>query len=121
MGQFNQLNERLSWLTEELQLYLCLLLRRLKRGATTAGFIESKTSDNSIMNQFFRALWWYFFFCQKLGNFFDQLLFSLSWTANICDPSTIIKSSYGGNLVDLPCCYASNRKRGIIFVGLFQP
>ena len=30
LGQFNQLNERLSWLTEELQLYLCLLLRRLK-------------------------------------------------------------------------------------------
>ena len=60
------------------------------------------------------------FFCQKLGNFFDQLLFSLSWTANVCDPSTIIKSSYGGNLVDLPCCYASNRKRGDYFCCLIS-
>ena len=117
LGQFNQVNERLSWLTEELQLYLCLLL------TTTAEIrgdycriYEVKDIRQLYHESIFSTSLVVLFFCQKLGKFLINCFFLCPGRQMYVTLQRLLSNRViGGNLVDMPCCYASNRKKGDLF------
>ena len=105
LGQFNQVNERLSWLTEELQLYLCLLL-------TTTAEIRGdycriygvKDIRQLYHESIFSTSLVVLFFCQKLGKFLINCFFLCPGRQMYVTLQRLSNRVIGGNLQQI--CHA---------------